>query len=242
MVHHHESGTRSVAQAQQGLAECRHGARIVLVLIVRGVERVENNDLGGGGARGGYEVVQALRGTEQMSGGACVYQKMLVGSVARSAPLAIMPTEAAHHRYEHRFEPRSEPRDQARAQRQYSRRTANGLANLRRQGATVPNTARTGSQRSNPPQPCRAPYVPGHPSVPQAERQRAPALATWWTASPRCFVAVRTPNNGAGEAEKPQKLTLIEARRQRCRQQRYERYQFVVELGRQGPAALNAAA
>src|SRR5215467_1295580 len=36
------------------------------------------------------------------------------------------------------------------------------------------------------------------------------------------------------ERRKGKKLTLIEARRQRCRQARYERYQAVVELGRQG--------
>ena len=35
MMHHHERGARSVAQAQQRLAQGRHGARIVFVLIVR---------------------------------------------------------------------------------------------------------------------------------------------------------------------------------------------------------------
>src|SRR5947209_17250811 len=52
------------------------GARIVFVLIVRGIERVENDDLGGGGPRGGHEVVQSLRGAEQMAGGARVHQKI----------------------------------------------------------------------------------------------------------------------------------------------------------------------
>src|SRR4029453_16608422 len=37
------------------------------------------------------------------------------------------------------------------------------------------------------------------------------------------------------------KLTWIEARRQRCRQARYERYQAVVELGRQGYTQLAIA-
>ena len=45
----------------------------------------------------------------------------------------------------------------------------------------------------------------------------------------------------AGEVEQPKKLTLIEARRQRCRQQRNERYQLVVELGRQGHSQLAIA-
>src|SRR3989441_10247265 len=80
MMHHDESGAGSVAQPQKGLTQGRHGARIVFVLIVRGVERVENNDLGGSGPRGGHEVVQALRGAEQMTGGARVHQKMLIGS------------------------------------------------------------------------------------------------------------------------------------------------------------------
>ena len=79
MMHHHQRGAGSVAQAQQGLAQRRHGARIVFVLIVRGIERVENDDLGGGGPRGGHEVVQSLRGAEQMAGGARVHQKILIG-------------------------------------------------------------------------------------------------------------------------------------------------------------------
>jgi transposase len=38
----------------------------------------------------------------------------------------------------------------------------------------------------------------------------------------------------AGRPREAKKLTLIEARRQRCRQARYERYLAVVELHRQG--------
>src|SRR5215472_15128582 len=41
--------------------------------------------------------------------------------------------------------------------------------------------------------------------------------------------------------KKPRKPTLIEARRQRCRQARYERYQAAVELGRQGQTQLAIA-
>jgi len=41
--------------------------------------------------------------------------------------------------------------------------------------------------------------------------------------------------------KKPRKPTLIEARRQRCRQARYERYQAVVELARQGQTQLAIA-
>jgi transposase len=42
----------------------------------------------------------------------------------------------------------------------------------------------------------------------------------------------------AGRPREAQKLTLIEARRQRCRQARYERYLAVVELHRQGHTQL----
>jgi hypothetical protein len=45
----------------------------------------------------------------------------------------------------------------------------------------------------------------------------------------------------AGRPRKAQKLTLIEARRQRCRQARYERYLAVVELHRQGHTQLAIA-
>ena len=85
MMHHDKSGPGSVAQAQQRLAQGSHSARIVLVLIVRGVERVENDDLGGGGPRGGHEVIQALRGAERMAGGARVHQKILIGGRTQRA-------------------------------------------------------------------------------------------------------------------------------------------------------------
>jgi hypothetical protein len=44
-----------------------HGAGIVFILIMRGVERVENQDLGGSGPRGGDKVIQTLGGAEQMA-------------------------------------------------------------------------------------------------------------------------------------------------------------------------------
>jgi hypothetical protein len=45
----------------------------------------------------------------------------------------------------------------------------------------------------------------------------------------------------AGRPREAKKLTLIEARRQRCRQARYERYLAVVELHRQGHTQLGIA-
>src|SRR6266446_10368146 len=67
MVHDNESGAGGIAQAQQRLAQGGHGAGIVFILIVRGVERVENQDLSGSGSRCGNKVIQTLRGAEQMA-------------------------------------------------------------------------------------------------------------------------------------------------------------------------------
>ncbi len=46
---------------------------------MRGVERVENQDLGGSGPRGGHKVIQTLRGAEQMARGARIHEEMLIG-------------------------------------------------------------------------------------------------------------------------------------------------------------------
>jgi len=59
MMHHHQSGAGRVPQAQQGLAQRRHGARVVFVLIVGGVEQVENDDFGGGGSASEITTVAA---------------------------------------------------------------------------------------------------------------------------------------------------------------------------------------
>jgi hypothetical protein len=67
MVHNDESGAGGIAQAQQRLAQGGHGTGIVFILIVGGVERVENQDLGGSRPRGGDKVIQTLRGAEQMA-------------------------------------------------------------------------------------------------------------------------------------------------------------------------------
>src|ERR1700720_2422022 len=47
-------------------------------------------------------------------------------------------------------------------------------------------------------------------------------------------VRARAELAGDVEAKRSGRATLIEARRQRCRQARYEKYLAVVELGRQG--------
>lgn len=79
MMHHDERSFGSIAQAQQGLAQRRHGAGVVFVLIVSGVERVEDDDLGGGSLSGGEEVIHSLRCAEQMAGGASVDEQVLIG-------------------------------------------------------------------------------------------------------------------------------------------------------------------
>ncbi len=79
MMHYDERDLGSLTQLEQALAQRRHGARIVLILIVRRVQRIEDNDLGGGRSRSVEEVIQSLRGTEQMAGGACIDQQILVG-------------------------------------------------------------------------------------------------------------------------------------------------------------------
>jgi len=53
---------------------------------VGGVERVQDDDLGSGGAGGGEEVIQALGRTEQMTGGARIYEQVLVGGISQDAP------------------------------------------------------------------------------------------------------------------------------------------------------------
>src|SRR5262249_4643335 len=69
MMHHGERGPRGIAQTQQRLAQSRHSAGIVFVLIVSRVKRVQNDDLSGGGLRGGEKVIHPLRCAEQMSSG-----------------------------------------------------------------------------------------------------------------------------------------------------------------------------
>src|SRR5258708_18367030 len=86
MVHYNQSGPGSVAQAQQRLAESRHGAGIVFVLIVSGVERVEDDHLGGGGLGGGEEVIHSLGCAEQMTGSAGVDQEVEIRGASQRSP------------------------------------------------------------------------------------------------------------------------------------------------------------
>src|SRR5215470_8965419 len=86
MMHHDESGLGSIPQAQQGLAQSRHGAGIVFILIMSGVERIQDDDFGGGGLRRGQEVLQSLRSTQQMSSGSSIDQQMMVRRRPQATP------------------------------------------------------------------------------------------------------------------------------------------------------------
>ena len=86
MVDNDESRVRCIAQAEQCLAESRHGARIVFILIVSGVERIEHDDFGSGGAGSDYEVIETLRCTEQMSCGPRIHQQVMIRSGTEITP------------------------------------------------------------------------------------------------------------------------------------------------------------
>ena len=76
MVHDDKGGVRSLPQAQQGLTERGHGAGIVLVLVVCGIERIQDDDLGVRGARRCQEVLEALGSAEQMADGADIDEQV----------------------------------------------------------------------------------------------------------------------------------------------------------------------
>ena len=67
VMHDDQRRLGGIAQPQQALTQRRHRARIVFVLVVGGVQRVEHDHLGGGLMRGIEKVTQSLRRTEQMA-------------------------------------------------------------------------------------------------------------------------------------------------------------------------------
>ena len=77
-----ESGVGLVAEAEQGLAKSGHGAGVVFVLIVSGVERVDDKDFGLDRTGGVKEVIQAGGGAEQMAAGAGVDKEIGIGAIA----------------------------------------------------------------------------------------------------------------------------------------------------------------
>ena len=80
VMNDNQSGVGSIAQTEQRLAERGHGTRIVFVLIVGGVQRVENDHVGFGGTDRRQEVIQAPRCAEQMAGGFGVDEEIGIGS------------------------------------------------------------------------------------------------------------------------------------------------------------------
>src|SRR2546428_13109963 len=82
MMHHDESGSRGIAQPEQRLTKSRQGARVVFILIMGRVERIEDDDLRFSRTCGSEEVIQAGRGTEQMIHLTRIAEQIRVGSVA----------------------------------------------------------------------------------------------------------------------------------------------------------------
>jgi hypothetical protein len=83
MMHDDERGLGSFSQPQQGLAQSGHGSGVVFILIVSGVERVQDDDLRVGGAGGRQEMIESVGGVEQMSLGLGVDEQVLIGRGAQ---------------------------------------------------------------------------------------------------------------------------------------------------------------
>lgn len=83
MVDDNERRVRGIAQPEQALAQRRHRAGVVLVLIVGRVQGIQHDDFGGGLARGDQEMIQTLRRAEQGvpsgPGSAGVHQQVMIG-------------------------------------------------------------------------------------------------------------------------------------------------------------------
>ena len=69
MVDHDQGGSGGLAQAEQTLAQSGHGAGVVFVLIMSGVERIEHEDLGLCRPGGGKKMIQTVVSAQQMPGG-----------------------------------------------------------------------------------------------------------------------------------------------------------------------------
>ncbi len=69
-------------QAQQTLAQSGHGAGVVFVLIMSGVERIEHEDLGLCRAGGGQKMIQTVVSAQEMPGGAGIHPEIVIGGRA----------------------------------------------------------------------------------------------------------------------------------------------------------------
>src|ERR1700674_2974012 len=67
MVDNDESGLGRITQPDQGLAESGHGAGVVFILVVSGVERIDDDDIGLNRTCRVEEEIQAGGGTEHMA-------------------------------------------------------------------------------------------------------------------------------------------------------------------------------
>ena len=77
-----ESGLGRIAQPNQGLTESGHGAGVVFILVVSGVERIDDNDIGLNRTRRVKEVIQAGGGAEHMSRDAGIDKEIGIGAIA----------------------------------------------------------------------------------------------------------------------------------------------------------------
>src|SRR5207237_4179108 len=82
VMHDDQSRIRGVAQTQQGLAERGHGTGIVFILIVRGIKRIENDDVGFGVADRSNKVIQPAWGAEQMTSSGGIDEEIGIGGRA----------------------------------------------------------------------------------------------------------------------------------------------------------------
>src|SRR3989449_10982018 len=84
MVDNDESGLRRIAEPDQGLTESGHGAGVVFILVVSGVERIDDDDVGLNRACGVQEVIEAGRGTEHMARDARIEKEIVICALADS--------------------------------------------------------------------------------------------------------------------------------------------------------------
>src|SRR5207249_11761294 len=82
MMDDDEGGPGRIAQADQGLTESRHGACVVFILVVSGIERIDDDDIGLNRTRRVQEVIQTGGGAEHMAGDAGIDKEVRIGAVA----------------------------------------------------------------------------------------------------------------------------------------------------------------
>ena len=67
-----------VTKAQQRLAERGHGARVIFVLVVGGIQRIQDDDFRFGGLGRGQEVIESLGCVQEMARGTSIDEQVLI--------------------------------------------------------------------------------------------------------------------------------------------------------------------